>query len=84
MMGGGMMGQWRQVKAGTPFSISEEQARDIVKEYIARNNLNADIEEVEMHPSYWEMHLVRDGLLLWQIDVNGYTGAVWLETWHLI
>ena len=83
MIGGGMMGQWGRVRAGTPFSISEEQARDIVQDYIEKNNLNADIEEVEIHPGYWEMHLVPDGLLLWQIDVNGYTGAVWLETWHL-
>ncbi|MFQ6050817.1 MAG: PepSY domain-containing protein [Candidatus Hydrothermarchaeota archaeon] len=66
-----------------PMSITEEKAREIVQEFINRNNLDWNLDNAEVYYGFYEFHAKdKNKSIVAQINVNGYTGALWIENWH--
>jgi hypothetical protein len=87
----GMMagyGRWGQ--AGSPAEIAAEmpisaaEAVEAAQSYLDANlgqNFTAD-EEAEPFYGYYTLHVNKDGQTIGMLSVNGYTGQVFLHTWH--
>ncbi len=83
MQGGwGMMRGRYLITPTTETPISEEEAKAIVEDYIKKNNLGLKVEEAEVYYGYYEFHAEKDGKPFAQINVDGYSGQVWYESWH--
>ncbi len=64
-------------------AITEEQAKNIAEQFLKQLGYNWKIDnEVEEYYGFYELHALADGELVAQINVNAYTGAVFIENWH--
>lgn len=71
---------WRGTK-NTP--ITAEQAAKAAQDYVNQQMGNAyTLEQPEAAPGYYEFMILKDGKDYAELDVNGYTGQVWFESWH--
>lgn len=88
----GMMGGYsRWGQAGTPgdevaaeMTISPAEAIQAAQTYLDTNlgqNFTAG-EEAEPFYGYYTLHVNKDGETIGMLSVNGYTGQVFLHTWH--
>lgn len=79
--GMGMMGG-RALPSGA-MPISPEEARRLAQAYLdqARPGLSVD-KEADPFYGYYTLHVLRDGQIVGMLSVNGYTGQVWMHTWH--
>lgn len=79
--GMGMMGGYTFPSGVMP--ISPEEARRLAQAYLdqARPRLTVD-EEADPFYGYYTLHVLRDGQIVGMLSVNGYTGQVWMHTWH--
>lgn len=87
MMGGGMMGRWNNNTTGESISaempISDEQAADYAQQYLDDNLPGVKVsEEITPFYGYYTIDLERDGKIIGMLSVNGYSGLVFLHTWH--
>ncbi|AET66262.1 Peptidase propeptide domain-containing protein [Desulfosporosinus orientis DSM 765] len=63
-------------------TVSEEQATNIAKEFLSQMGDEYSLEKPELSPGYYEFMIQKDGKDYSELDVNGYTGQVWLENWQ--
>lgn len=83
MHGGGMMrSNWGGGDV-VELRISEEDAVAYAQAYLDRYNpdLSAD-EHADPFYGYYTIHTLRDGEVVGMLSVNGFTGDVFLHTWH--
>lgn len=80
MHGGGMMGI--RTEAGD-MTVSPEEAMALAQAYLDRNSLDQSVDDhaAEFY-GYYTLHTLQDGEVVGMLSVNGYTGEVFLHTWH--
>jgi hypothetical protein len=94
MMGGGMMGNGGMMggysgDSATPANISAEmtvtpeQATEYVQKYLAANisGATAATDPIQFY-GYYTLDFEKDGKVAGMLSVNGYSGQVFLHTWH--
>jgi hypothetical protein len=82
MRGSGMMGSFQSVPADK-LTVSPEQARELAQAKLERSQPGMTVdEEVDIFYGYYTIHTLRDGEVIGMLSVNGYTGQVWIHTWH--
>jgi len=83
MMGNrGMMGGFRNI-SGNDMSVSPERARELAQAKLDSLLPGTTVgEEVDVFYGYYTIHTLRDGEVVGMLSINGYTGQVWLHTWH--
>ena len=69
---------------GVDMSVSVEEAHTAAQEYLDVNHpgLTASSEDVEAFYGYYTLHILEDGQVVGMLSVNGYSGQVWLHSWH--
>jgi hypothetical protein len=85
MMGGrrGMMGGYGTGDTEAEMSISPDEAREYAQAALDNSLDGATVDdEVDVFYGYYTIHTLRDGETIGMLSVNGYTGQVWLHTWH--
>ena len=92
MMGGGMMGGYGNMMQGwsstTPLDVSAEmtvtpeQAVEYAQEYLDANIAGATTEHPMQFYGYYTLDFEKDGEIAGMLSVNGYSGQVFLHTWH--
>jgi hypothetical protein len=82
-MSGGMMGFFRGAWSEKAMPVSEEEAVAAAQAYLDRYvpGLQVDDHAAAFY-GYYTLHTIRDGETVGMLSVNGYTGAVWLHSWH--
>lgn len=93
--GGGMMGGYgngmmggsgvRGGYVGNPsgeMTVTPDQAIEYAQATLDRALPGTDADEPEPFYGYYTLHVTRDGQNAGMLSVNGYTGEVWLHTWH--
>ncbi len=65
-----------------PVTVSEEQAAKIAQEFVTKMGQGYSIGKPELAPGYYEFMVQKDGKDYAELNVNGYTGQVWLENWQ--
>jgi len=84
MMGStGMMGGLATAGSGTEMPVTPDKAVGLAQE--ALNTLlpgTPAADEADAFYGYYTMHVLRDGKVSGMLSVNGYSGEVWLHTWH--
>jgi hypothetical protein len=94
---GGMMAGWRggmgwvmrrwspSTEAFDPesLSVTPEEAVQIAEDYLreAFPDLTVD-DHAELFPGYYTLHTLENGEVEGMLSVSGYTGEVWVHTWH--
>ena len=63
-------------------TVSEEQAANTAQEFVTKMGQGYSIGKPELVPGYYEFMIQKDGKNYAELDVNGYTGQVWLENWQ--
>ena len=94
MMGGygGMMGGYGNMMQGwnstipldltVEMTITPEQAGEFAQRYLDTNFTGATIEHSMQFYGYYTLDFERDGKIAGMLSVNGYSGQVFLHTWH--
>ena len=83
MSGYGMMGYAPQVDSAAGMAVSPEAAVEAAQTYLDANfnGFTAD-DHADPFYGYYTLHVNRDGQTIGMLSVNGYTGQVFLHTWH--
>jgi hypothetical protein len=84
MMGGfsGMMGGFRNI-TDNDLPVSTERAQEFAQTKLDNTLPGTTVDEdVDVFYGYYTIHTLRDGEVVGMLSVNGYTGQVWLHTWH--
>ena len=63
-------------------TVSEEQATKSAQKFVANMGQEYSIRNPELAPGYYEFMIQKDGKDYAELDVNGYTGQVWLQNWQ--
>jgi hypothetical protein len=90
--GGGMMGGFRgrmgglalnNADAAAEMTVSPEQALTIAQDYMDGQFPGYQVaEEAEPFYGYYTMDFMKDGQPIGMLSVNGFSGQVFLHTWH--
>jgi len=82
-MGRGFMGLFGSRANPDPMTISPSEVVVRAQEFLDQNarGLQAD-DHVDAFYGYYTLHTLRDGQVVGMLSVNGYTGQVWVHTWH--
>ena len=83
---GGGYGMVGRLLAQDPISevmpITETAARAIAVEAVRELDLDLNVDEnVNVFYGFYEYHLTRNGDLVGELDVNGYSGQAWFKDW---
>lgn len=84
---GGMMGRnfmnWTSTDVDQPMQITEDEAVEIAQDYLDQNQtgLTAD-EHADTFYGYYTLHTYENEELAGMLSVNGYTGEVFIHSWH--
>lgn len=65
-----------------PMTISPTQATRIATHELQQNQAGATTEAPEQFPGYYTVHILKSGMVMGMLSVNGYSGQVWYHTWH--
>ena len=92
MMGGGMMSGYGNMIQGwnstTPLdvtaemTVTPEQAIEYAQNYLDANIAGASTEHPMQFYGYYTLDFEKDGSIAGMLSVNGYSGQVFLHTWH--
>ena len=64
-------------------SVSPEEAIQAAQAYLDRNGTGLQVEDhADPFYGYYTLHTTRNGETVGMLSVNGYTGDVFLHTWH--
>jgi hypothetical protein len=80
---GGQFG-WQAIEPSAEMSVSPAEAVEAAQAYLdsyVDDNLTAD-EHADPFYGYYTLHVNRDRETIGMLSVNGYTGQVFLHTWH--
>jgi hypothetical protein len=81
LVNGGMMGLVNQVSLTMP--ISKDQALQVAQTYLNGNFNGAMVQQdATQFYGYYAMDFVINGKIGGMLSVNGYTGQLWVHTWH--
>jgi hypothetical protein len=87
--GYGIMGRWYSGGSARPLDPSAEmtvdpaEAVEAAQDYLDRYLPGTAVgEEVDPFYGYYTLHILRDGTIVGMLSVNGYSGQVFLHTWH--
>jgi hypothetical protein len=85
-MGGMMGGYWNQnvdETVSAEMTVTPEQAIANAQAYLDRNLAGATVEDhADPFYGYYTLHVQRDGEVVGMLSVNGFSGDVFLHTWH--
>ncbi|HEY5729820.1 MAG TPA: hypothetical protein VIS72_07190 [Anaerolineales bacterium] len=91
MMGGGMMGYGNMMQSWdntTPLdvtaemTVTSEQAVEYAQKYLDANITGATVEHPMSFYGYYTLDFEKDGKMAGMLSVNGYSGQVFLHSWH--
>jgi hypothetical protein len=84
MMSGGMMGGYgRRGSTGGAMTVTPDNAKTLAQAELDRALPGVKVgDEAETFYGYYTIDTERDGKTVGMLSVNGYTGAVWIHTWH--
>lgn len=84
MMGpGGMMGGTAAPDTPTELPLSPADAVNSAQRYLEAYLPGAEADQhADAFYGYYTLHVLRDGETVGMLSVNGYTGQVFLHTWH--
>jgi hypothetical protein len=87
MMGGfgNRMGQPGAVAPSAEMTVTPEQAVEVAQTYLDTSFSEAKLTvDTEADPfyGYYTLHVNKDGQTAGMLSVNGYSGQVFLHTWH--
>ena len=81
----GMMGSnfYFDGEPDRPMTVSEEEAVELAQDYLDSGNsgLVAD-EHADSFYGYYTIHTLKDGQVVGMLSVNGFSGDVFIHTWH--
>ncbi len=68
---------------GVNMPVTSAEAREAAQVYLDATypGLTAD-DEVDTFYGYYTLHILDEGNVVGMLSVNGYTGQVWLHSWH--
>jgi hypothetical protein len=84
-MGGMMWGGAATPSGFDPesLSVTPEEAIRIAEETLAQAFPDLTVDDhAEIFPGYYTLHTLENGEVEGMLSVNGYTGEVWVHTWH--
>ena len=87
MMGGGMMGGYSWYST-TPLdvtaemTVTPEQTIEYAQKYLDTNFAGTKAEHPMQFYGYYTLDFEKDGKVAGMLSVNGYSGEVFLHTWH--
>ena len=83
-MMGRMMGGWgARPNADSEMTVSPEEALQIAQDYLDQHLPGTQVgDETDPFYGYYTLHTEQDGQVIGMLSVNGYTGDVFLHTWH--
>jgi len=88
MMGGygnTMMQGWDNTSPANinaEMTVTPEQAGEYAQQYLDANITGATVEHPMPFYGYYTLDFEKDGTMAGMLSVNGYTGQVFLHTWH--
>lgn len=93
MMGGGMMGGYggnmmqgwdnsAPLDVTAEMTVTPEQAVEYAQKYLDANIAGATVEHPMAFYGYYTIDFNKDGKMAGMLSVNGYSGQVFLHTWH--
>lgn len=83
MHGSGMMGNSRLVDDPAEMPVSPEQAVRYAQDFLDQHQTGLEAEGyADEFYGYYTIHTERDGMVVGMLSVNGFTGQVFLHTWH--
>jgi hypothetical protein len=66
-----------------PMTVSVEQARQDAEAYLKTVGIGCSVEKrPDIFYGYYTMHILKSRKILGMLSVNGYTGRVWVHSWH--
>ncbi|GAB6171531.1 hypothetical protein JCM15765_10090 [Paradesulfitobacterium aromaticivorans] len=63
-------------------TVNAEQATKTAQDYVQLMGQGYSLEGPEKAPGYYEFMVLKDSKDYAELNVNGYSGQVWFETWH--
>ena len=76
----GMHGSFGYDEAMT---VSPEEAVSLAQEYLDANSSGLQVDDhTDTFYGYYTLHTLKDGEVVGMLSVNGYTGDVFVHTWH--
>jgi hypothetical protein len=82
-MTGGMMGGLAQQAQTDTMPISGAKALELGQSYLDAQNRGLKVEiGFDEFYGYYTIHVLKGGKTYGMLGVNGYTGQVWMHTWH--
>jgi hypothetical protein len=73
-------GIYKKVKFGKKLTVSEEQATAIAQDFVNANGLGYTLGTPEDYPGYYKFHTTDSHGFGLEIMVNGYNGAIWMNS----
>lgn len=80
----GMMGGWQNnPDASADMPVTEKQAVEAAQKYLDAYLPGTKVEDhADVFYGYYTLEVLRDGKIAGMLSVNGYSGQVFLHTWH--
>jgi hypothetical protein len=85
MVGGGMMNGWDNttpLDITTDMTVTPEQAVEYAQKYLDANISGATAHQPMQFYGYYTLDFEKDGKVVGMLSINGYSGQVFLHTWH--
>lgn len=82
---GNMMQDWENTSAAdisAAMTVTPEQAVEYAQKYLDANIAGATVEHPMHFYGYYTLDFEKDGKIAGMLSVNGYSGQVFLHTWH--
>ena len=80
---GSMMGEWPRQDTGTDMPIPAGEAVQIAQRHLDAYLRGAEADEhADPFYGYYTLHIDRGGETVGMLSVNGYSGQVFVHTWH--
>jgi hypothetical protein len=83
--GGNMMQGWSNttpIDVTAEMTVTPEQAVEYAQKYLDANYAGATTEHPMQFYGYYTLDFEQDGKIVGMLSVNGYSGQVFLHTWH--
>lgn len=72
--------------SGTPTTqmpITPERARQLAQNFLTVYFPETTVdEEIEVFYGFYDLYIAKEGKIVGELSVNGYTGWIWYQTWH--
>jgi len=79
MMGGG----YAYYRSGNDMPVNPEEAAVYAQNYLNRHSPGLQVDQhADVFYGYYTLHTLQDGQVVGMLSVNGYTGDVFVHTWH--